>query len=248
MKATVEIWRRVYDRAAGSDSWLGAHRWGYDEEVGRQTLRDIAAKLGVARHHHVLEVGCGSGVVLDSLLVPGQRAVGVEPSQRLLRRAAAFGVDVERIRFVAADAARLPLADERFDRVLCYSVFQCFPDRAYAEQAFLELLRVCRPGGVVLVGDVFAQSHHALRESFARMLWALRAAARRRLRGKADASDLLIDEIAAGLPRQHFRPAFFRRLARRAGCAIEVLPHRIDGRDLGAPRFDVRIAKPDGNR
>jgi len=258
MARGTKVWRELYDAAAEESDWWRAHRWGYSGEVAARTVADIAAKLRVGPGDRVLEVGCGSGMVLSTILQNGQRGFGVDLSEKLIRRAAAFGVDRTRLDLLAAEAAGLPFRDGVFDRVLCYSVFQCFPDRGYARRALRELVRVCKPGGMILVGDVFgavetmkaAWADGRGRELFRRVLglpwmeplrvasapvrWGLaRARAGRGIRGDGDDS----------VRRLHYTRGFFRRVAASSGCHAEILPQQIAGREsLSCLRFDVRLS------
>jgi SAM-dependent methyltransferase len=261
--ASREQWREYYDQRALAPDWLNAHAWCYSKlpelntTVAAQTIVDIRAKLGLEPHHRVIDVGCGSGKVLNELLHPGQIGVGVEQSRGLIRRAGEFGVDTARIRFVRGHMAALPLATGRFDRVLCYSVFQCCNDYRYAREAVAELVRVCAPGGLVLIGDVFG-FHERWRTTWRRRglgldvlraTLSLPAAAplrlaidplRKLLSLRNPAWELDGDSAAAHL---HFSHGFFRRIGRSLGCGVETLRQDIPGRTLSAFRFDVRIHK-----
>jgi SAM-dependent methyltransferase len=96
----------------------------------------------------VVDVGTGSG---GTVAIPaaqrGARVVGVDLTPELLeharRRAAAAGVEID---WVEADAQCLPFADASFDRVLSTFGAMFAPDHA---RAAAELVRVCRPGGLV---------------------------------------------------------------------------------------------------
>lgn len=104
--------------------------------------------VGVEPGMKVLDVGTGNG---RNVAVPAARAgadvVGLDLTDRWFetarRNAADAGVEVE---WVVGDAQELPFEDERFDRVLSTFGHMFAPDHRAAGQ---ELLRVCRPGGVV---------------------------------------------------------------------------------------------------
>jgi len=98
-----------------------------------------------------LEVGCNWGRWCVSAARRGYQVVGIDPSLdaiRAARRVAAeLGVDAQ---YLVADARRLPFADESFDVVFSYSVFQHFT-RDAAVAAFEEIGRVLHRGGLSLV-------------------------------------------------------------------------------------------------
>ena len=56
--------------------------------------------------------------------------------------------------FDVCDANDLKFEDGRFDRVMAYSIFHYFPDFDYAVTVIKEMIRVCRKGGIVLIGDI----------------------------------------------------------------------------------------------
>jgi SAM-dependent methyltransferase len=120
-------------------------------------------RVGVEEGMDVLDVGTGSG---GTLAIPaaerGAKVVGSDLTPELFddarRRAAAAGVEVE---WVEADAEALPFEDGSFDRVLSTFGHMFAPRHAVTAS---ELVRVCRPGGVVgttpwtpegMIGEMF---------------------------------------------------------------------------------------------
>lgn len=253
MKATVHRWRQLYDTAAAEPDWVRAHRWGYSEEVASRTIADIREKLMLDSEHRLLEVGCGCGMVLSTLLQGNQTGVGIDFSHSLLAKAGAFGVSLQNIELIAGEAARLPAADDCFDRVLCYSVFQCLPTPTYARRSLRELIRVCRPGGVILVGDVFGcvERFRAAWQDGGPSIETARAALalpwllplRWSFALRHGIGDGRIGDDDDSLPRRHYSHQFFRRIGHECGCEVEILPQIIPGRKSSRQRFDVRLMK-----
>jgi SAM-dependent methyltransferase len=108
--------------------------------------------LGTVRPASVLEVGCGTGHLLDGLAGrlggPAQvRAAGVDRSEYLATRAAErfAGYDIR-----AADGAALPYPDGTFDLAYTATVLVHADDPA---AVLREMHRVVRPGGYVAVLD-----------------------------------------------------------------------------------------------
>lgn len=253
----LDQWRRVYESAAHEPDWVRAHRWSYGAEVADRTVDDIREKLRLRNDDYLLEVGSGSGALLQRLLHPEQAACGTDLCEELVRQAPRFGVDTGRIRLLVSEAGRLPFPRGSFDKVLCYSVFQCFPSRSYAGLTVRECLRVVRPGGRVLLGDICGQWEHLLqswrasglsRETLGAVL-TLPAAAPLRLLGRA-MRGLRSPAREPEVPwRRYYTRRFFRRLGRRLGCEVEILPQRIPGRaKVSERRFDVVLHKPDAAR
>jgi ubiquinone/menaquinone biosynthesis C-methylase UbiE len=101
------------------------------------------AVLGLARDRDVLEVGCGTGLVLERVARVARRAEGVDLSPGMLEHARARGLSVRE-----GDATALPFDDARFDVAYAFKVLAHVPD---IERAVTEMFRVVRPGGHVLI-------------------------------------------------------------------------------------------------
>ncbi len=102
----------------------------------------------------VLDVGCGPGsITLDiaRLVEPGE-VIGLERSQAAVEVAKAAGVDAEIVNadFVLGDVYELDFADNSFDVVHAHQVLQHLSDPS---AALREMIRVCKPAGVVAVRD-----------------------------------------------------------------------------------------------
>ena len=109
----------------------------------------------VPRGGRVLEVGCGSGVVLrDLAAMVGRRgeAVGIDPSRTILDAARRLSRRAPggRITLRHADGAHLPFGADRFDATLAITVILHV---AHPLAVVREMARVTRPGGRVGLQD-----------------------------------------------------------------------------------------------
>ncbi len=109
---------------------------GYHAMIDRMEAEVV---LPHARGKSVLEIGCGTGLILGRLAPVSARAVGVDLSPRMLARARSRGLEVQ-----VANAVSLPFADESFDVVVSFKVL---PHVEQIEAALREAARVARPGG-----------------------------------------------------------------------------------------------------
>jgi len=236
-------WRRIYTLSAAHPDWLIVHRWWYDERIARNTTEDLREKLQLAPGQSLLEVGCASGIGLARILPENGRGVGLDHCEAVLRRGRDFGVSSSGTKLAAADASRLPIGSSAFDRVFAYSVFQCFPNHVYAIRVIAEMIRVCKPGGLVFIGDVFGELETPLR--FLRRAGVRGDVADALLKPLLPMRDVLVRWTGrkARPQRRTYPRAFFRALCRRWGNDLEILEQSIPERRVSRSRFDVRIRK-----
>ncbi|MGI0025539.1 MAG: class I SAM-dependent methyltransferase, partial [Nitrososphaera sp.] len=115
----------------------------------------------------VLEIGCGTGLLLFRIAPDCSRYVGTDFSRSAL----------DYIRSVSSDSQqKLPqvtllhrLADdfadferESFDTVILNSVVQYFPDVTYLVRVLEGAVKLVEPGGYIFVGDVRNLALHRL--------------------------------------------------------------------------------------
>jgi SAM-dependent methyltransferase len=118
----------------------------------RRFLRFVPIRAG----QRVLEVGCGTGVVmrdLAALVGPRGAVVGVDPSRGMVETARALARRhplKSRMRWRLAPGSALPFAADRFDAALAVTVLLHVADPA---AVVAEMVRVTRPGGRVGVQD-----------------------------------------------------------------------------------------------
>lgn len=142
---------RRYDRLNRLLSLGADRRW-------RMWAADL---LGDRRCKRVLDLCCGTGDFgLEFLKAHDRGRVAfadfAEPMLELARRKLEAKREwIERSRLVAADALKLPFADETFDAVLCAFGLRNVPSQA---DALLEIQRVLKPGGACIVLEFFKPS------------------------------------------------------------------------------------------
>ena len=117
----------------------------YDTETAVSYLENrVIGELGIYTNGcSLLDVGCGTGRRLRN--IDAELAIGVDLSLEML---AYSGVAHP---VAAADARALPFADESFDVVWCRLMIGHLPE---IDVAYMELARVCRTDGVVIVSDL----------------------------------------------------------------------------------------------
>lgn len=103
-------------------------------------LDQIAPRPGLL----ALDIGCGPGRLAGTMREHGVEYVGLDASAGLLREARVKTGG----RLIHGDAQALPIADARFDRVLAMNALYHMSNW---QQALLEMRRVVRPGGRVVI-------------------------------------------------------------------------------------------------
>jgi ubiquinone/menaquinone biosynthesis C-methylase UbiE len=120
----------------------------YDRFVGRYSpalARAMCEAAGVEPGWRALDVGCGSGALVERLaeIVGPENVVGIEPSESF---AEAAGQRVPGASIVVGSAEELPFPDGAFDVAMAQLVVNFMSD---PPQGVRELARVTHEGGVV---------------------------------------------------------------------------------------------------
>jgi ArsR family transcriptional regulator len=121
----------------------------------------LLAMLPAGAIGRMLDIGTGTGALLERLAPRVSSGLGVDASRAMLAlartRLARPGLAHCAVRL--ADMYRLPLADGEFDLVVLSMVLHYAED---PEGALAEAARVLRPGGMLLIVDLAEHADHAI--------------------------------------------------------------------------------------
>lgn len=129
-----DAFSKGYERIRGPNEPGGYHDLLDGLEAG------YVERFGLGRD--VLEVGCGTGLVLQRIAEFARTATGVDLSPGMLEKARARGLEVKQ-----GSATELPFPDASFDVACSFKVLPHVPE---IDKALTEMARVVRPSGVVL--------------------------------------------------------------------------------------------------
>jgi SAM-dependent methyltransferase len=104
----------------------------------------------------VLSVGCGPGVILNEVcaLHSSIQATGIDISSDRVQEAIQRNRKNPRLKFVRGDAQAMPFPSDSFDFVYTRMLLEYLREK---ERAVAEMVRVCKPGGTVLLQDLDGQ-------------------------------------------------------------------------------------------
>ena len=133
--STTGEWTQLYATADGHSYHAHVRR--------RRVLELLPDRLG-----HVVDVGCGPGVMVEAVLERGGTFHGVDLSQAMVEEAGTLFGHLEGVSFDIGDIETLDMADGSSDQVVCMGVIEYLsrPERALSEMA-----RVLREGGLAVV-------------------------------------------------------------------------------------------------
>lgn len=122
----------------------------------KRLRRSILGLLSPERGERLLEIGCGTGTVsLEAAGLVGAEGmvVGIDPVPEMLALARKKGKDWQQVTFAEGPGSPLPFPDGSFDSVIFFLVLHEMDHRDRIE-ALAEAMRVLKPGGRLLVGEL----------------------------------------------------------------------------------------------
>src|SRR5579864_2257578 len=175
----IEQWKQLYEslyrQASGPADfnivgWISSYTGlPLPAEEMQIWVEETAARLRTFHADHILEIGCGTGLLLTRLAGHCQSYLGTDFSSEALAQLRSYLAEQSGMGSVtlhcglADDLSFVP--DDSIDLVVLNSVVQYFPSLDYLLQVLSQAWRVTRKGGHIFVGDVrslpLAQAYYA---------------------------------------------------------------------------------------
>ncbi|HEX4606131.1 MAG TPA: amino acid adenylation domain-containing protein [Candidatus Angelobacter sp.] len=162
-------WQQVYESyrqdaggQGGATEFAGWNSSYTGEPIPREEMQiwldEIVARILELNPRRVLEIGCGSGLLLTRVAPRCDSYVGLDFSSAALAQLKQTMVGREDLKYVTLQqglAHELEfMADDSVDLVIINSVVQYFPSTDYLLQVLEQAARVTERGGNVFIGDV----------------------------------------------------------------------------------------------
>lgn len=166
----LEQWQRVFDdeyRGGESDvteddlnlsGWESSYTGNAIAESDmREWIDDTIRRIHTLRPKRLLEVGCGTGLLLFRYapFCEAVEALDLSPAALQYVRQGVAKRGWNHVHLRLGDALSVgELAGQKFDTVVINSVVQYFPNRLYFEEVLRRLLPLVEAGGRIFIGDV----------------------------------------------------------------------------------------------
>ena len=160
-------------------------------------------------------------MLLGPLSAHVRKIVGVDYAPSMVKRCKELFPQAD---VITAEVRNLPFQKDTFDKIVCFSVFQYFPDLEYAKETLVEFIRVCKPGGRVFIGDVPDERMKAASLNY-----------RQKVGGHAEWRS----SIKANLSHLYYKREFFENFLGNMGIKCMISRQDIPGYGNSPFRFNV---------
>jgi len=124
-----------------------------DGHTNEESLHLLMEMVSVSVQDTVLDVACGSGIVTCAFATVASHVTGIDLTPAMLKQAEILAQQksLTNLSWQQGDIETLPFPDASFSIVLSRYAFHHF---LQPNVVLSEMVRVCRPGGRVLIADV----------------------------------------------------------------------------------------------
>lgn len=250
-----KLWNEAYERQVGvavvsrrfdTSGWLNSFTGEpYSQPVMREWLDNTLHAIRRLQPRRVVEIGCGTGMLLFACLSDVEHYTGADLSASALdeiRRELSVE-ELGKVTLLNQAAHELDdVIDASADLVVINSVVQYFPSRDYLTQVLDRAATLVTDGGRVFIGDVRSLRHLDLFHTLVELSQAPAGTSRSELASN-------IRERVRNEPELLVDPECFRRwVERHPGWSVQrvdIKPTK-DPNEMNLFRYDVVLQKHDG--
>ncbi|KAK9764363.1 hypothetical protein K7432_008189 [Basidiobolus ranarum] len=154
-----DIQRGHYEPTFNTAGWTNT----YDgttipQQEMREWLEDTLNGIKSLRPKHVLEIGCGSGMIMFNIAPQCEVYVGTDLSEAALDYVRGYLKDLHLENIVQLQSGGAHELDslevDQFDTVIINSVLQHFPGIQYLNNLLNSVIKSVKPGGHIFLGDI----------------------------------------------------------------------------------------------
>jgi|GEM_PF-1691629 len=156
LRSAFNEWGHFTDGRFADRQWLLA-KWEVCEGVVWPQVKIdlmlglIAERLDLGLNDYFVDCGCGGGWILKNLGPHAGYAIGLDFSGEMIGNAVTIDAgDV----LLQGEIGRLPFKTGSLDKALCYFVLINMMDDTYVQRSILDMMRVLKPGGLLLIGQL----------------------------------------------------------------------------------------------
>lgn len=120
------------------------------EELYSLITANISKQLQISDTDNVLEIGCGTGLIYSVLASGRSHCAAIDLSLDMLRIASRRGIK----NLIQSCGDELPFKNESFTHAVCCGVLTNIQDDKIVDGILLELVRILKHGGYILIGDI----------------------------------------------------------------------------------------------
>ncbi len=167
-----ELWDRTYAQrdtenlSFDATGWLDSYT---GEPVPIEQMADwvdhTVEQIGKLQPKRILELGCGTGMLLFRLAPQAEHYLGIDLARgaldQIAGQAASLGLDQVQVAHGSADQL-LELTEDTFDTIIINSVAQYFPNAEYFVSVVTDAMSRLEPGGSLFLGDLRSKNHAAV--------------------------------------------------------------------------------------
>ena len=123
-----------------------------DDKKYLDLINDLRNSLKLNSQTNLLEVGCAGGFLANGLAPWVGKYTGVDMADRAIQ--VARRLKIESAKFIKCNAMNICFDEDTFDAAFCYDTLINYSSFNIPEKMILEMLRVVKPGGKVLIGSI----------------------------------------------------------------------------------------------